>query len=204
MKDLAAHCESLTDDELEKEMKFIAEKERRNLASLLVHLAEFDRRRASDRKGHPSLFSYCVRVLRYDEGGAYRRIHAARVYRRYPKILTALEKGELNLTSLLLLSPILTEENHSALFSEAAGKTKREIETLVAAHDPRPPLPDSLRRLPPPQWSSGPASTMVGGNGAAGGIEPSPADLAAVIPPQVPNEWQAIVPISLDRIRVGF
>ncbi len=40
--------------------------------------------------------------------------------------------GHVHLTGLRLLAPHLTAENHCEVLAEAAGKTKREIEELVA------------------------------------------------------------------------
>ena len=69
----------------------------------MIHLGEYDRRRLSEEEGYQSTYSYCVRCLGYDESGAYRRIQAARVCKRYPYILDFIITGELSLSSLLLL-----------------------------------------------------------------------------------------------------
>lgn len=204
MKDIIEPCRALSDADLTRELGFLADRERRNLAGLLVHLGEYDRRRLSEQEGYPSTFQYCVRVLRYDEGGAYRRVHAARVARKYPAVLPQIAKGRLTLTSLLLLSPILNEGNHSELLREADGKTKRELETIVAKRDPRPPLPDSIRRLPgAPAWAGGIPATS---SRDALSREPaaSPSDFAGILPAATPHEWQAIVPLAIDRVRIGF
>lgn len=202
MNDAIARCREMSDDELESSLRFLAEKERRNVTNLLAHLAETDRRKLHLKKGYPSLYVYCTKALRYDEGGAYRRIHASRVVTKYPDVMPLLEKGELNLTSLLLLSPILSAENHSAMFKEAAGKSKRELEAFVVAHAPRPALADHVARLPAaPPWvfvkpGAAPASPP--------SSEPAAAEFTGVIPSRPPLEWQAIVPITIERIRVGF
>ena len=81
MKDIIEQCRTLSDEDLTRELGFHAERERRNIIGLLVHLGEYDRRRLSERTGYPSTFMYCVRMLHYDEGGAYRRVHAARASR---------------------------------------------------------------------------------------------------------------------------
>jgi len=216
MKEIIERCKALSDEDLTRELQFVAEREKRDLALLLAHLAEYDRRRIPQKNGHESTFMFCLRVLHYDEGGAYRRVHAARVVRRFPDVLKLIADGSLTLTSLLLLSPILNENNHGALFREATGKTKREVEMIVAAHDPRPPQPDSLRRLPgAPHWTvvSGPASVGAVPVGAPSAGElspqeaevlPTPADFTGVLPSEPPKEWQAIMPLSLERIRIGF
>jgi hypothetical protein len=39
--------------------------------------------------------------------------------------------------------PHLTAENHCEVLAQAAGKSKRDIEELVARLSPQPPVPDS-------------------------------------------------------------
>jgi hypothetical protein len=204
MKDIIEQCRTLSDEELTRELGFLAERERRNMLGLLVHLGEYDRRRLSEQDGYPSTFMYCVRALHYDEGGAYRRVHAARVARKYPAVLPQIAKGRLTLTSLLILSPILNEKNHAEVLSDADGKTKRELEMIVAKHDPRRPLPDSVRRLPgAPAWT-GTLSAQAARDPRS--LEPvsSPSDYAGILPAKTPHEWQAIVPLTIDRVRIGF
>jgi hypothetical protein len=86
-------------------------------------------------------------VLRLSECAAYGRIEAARAGRQFPVVLTRLMAGEITLTGVGLLRPILTEENHVRLFDAARYKTKREIEDLVAAEHPRPDVPAAVRAL---------------------------------------------------------
>jgi hypothetical protein len=207
MNELIEQCRALSDTDLTRELGFLAERERRNLTGLLIHLGEYDRRRLPERTGQQSTFMYCVRVLHYDEGGAYRRVHAARVLRRYPAILPQITKGSLTLTSLLLLSPILNETNSAELFREADGKTKREIEMIVARRDPRPPMPDHARRFPaPPPWIPRPASSEPSPPAPPPAVDDAaPAgQYAEVLPRTPPHEWQAIVPLAVDRVRIGF
>lgn len=200
MNDAIEHCRALKDEDLCRELGFLAEREKRDLSGLLAHLAEFDRRRLSRDSGYESTFMYCVRVLRYDEGGAYRRVHAARVVKRYPRVLEAIEKGELTLTSLLLLSPVLTDENHLSVFQRAKHKTKREIETIVAALDPQAPIPDSMRRLPSgPEWTPNIPTVNAGRE-----IDDPLSSGAEIIPPTPPKEWQAVMPLTAERVRIGF
>lgn len=197
------NCKQLDDETLRKDLRFLAQREHHSLATLLIHLGEYDRRRLSEEEGYPSSYSYCVKCLGYDEGGAYRRIHAARVCKRYPHILDFIVSGELSLTSLLLLSPVLTDSNHEQLISQARGKSKRELETHLAELDPRPASPDAYHRMPaPPMWLAPQAQAP----GPSGGPESAaPLELSGVLPAHAPGgEWQAVMPLSLDRVRIGF
>ncbi|HEX4047706.1 MAG TPA: HNH endonuclease [Elusimicrobiota bacterium] len=199
-------CRQLDDESLRRDLRFLAQREHHSLATLLIHLGEYDRRRLSDEEGYQSTYSYCVKCLGYDEGGAYRRIHAARVCKRYPHILDYIISGELSLSSLLLLSPVLTDTNQEELITQARGKSKRELETHLAERDPRPASPDAYHRMPaPPMWlpAAAAANALPAMEGEAS-LGPRPQDLAGVLPAQPAGEWQAVMPLSLDRVRVGF
>src|SRR5438309_259097 len=47
-----------------------------------------------------------------------------------------------------LLAPLLTVENHLELLARAAGKSKRQIEEIVARMAPKPPVAPAIRKLP--------------------------------------------------------
>src|SRR5438128_3707992 len=65
-----------------------------------------------------------------------------------PVILEALRSGQVHLAGLRLLAPHLAAENQDKVLAEAAGKSKREIEELVARLSPQPPVPTVVRKLP--------------------------------------------------------
>ena len=145
----------MADDELITEVARLARSEREITSALIAHLAEFDQRRLYRGAGCPSLFAYCTEVLCLSEHEAYNRIEAARVVRRFPRVLDMLADGKLNLTTVRLLSPNLTEENCAHLLAEAADRGKRDVERLLARHFPKPAVPESIRKVP---VRSGPAT----------------------------------------------
>jgi hypothetical protein len=140
----------LSDKELVAAVTSLARSERHATARLVVHLAELDRRRLYLGAGFSSLFAYCTEVLRLSECAAYNRIEVARASRRFPTILEKLADGSLNLATVRLVAPHLTEENHQVLLNAASGKSKRAVEELVARVNPRPDVPSSVRKLPTP------------------------------------------------------
>ena len=115
----------------------LAGDERNVQVEFLLHLDEFDRRRAYLEAGFGSLWEYCLRSLHLREGAAGRRIGAMKVLRRFPKLEGALRDGRLCLSTVALLGPILTDENLDGLVSRAAYRTKSEVEHLVATVQPR-------------------------------------------------------------------
>ena len=93
----------LSTEQLLAQLLELVHRGRKLEADLIAHLAEVDERRLYLREGCPSMFAYCVDVLRFAEAVAYKRISAMRAARRYPEVLTALREGALHLTAVSLL-----------------------------------------------------------------------------------------------------
>jgi hypothetical protein len=107
----------LSDEQLVAEVKRLAATERRATAALIRALMELDARRLYLGEGYSSLFVYCTQALHLAEGAAYNRIETARTARRFPMVLEGLEDGSLTLTSVRLLAPHLTVENHASVLA---------------------------------------------------------------------------------------
>jgi hypothetical protein len=119
------------------------------LAALLAHLGEVEARGVHRERSCASLYTYCVYVLRMPEDSALRRAKAARIVREYPATLTAIARGELHLTGLLLLGPHLTEANLVEVLALAKHRSKKEIEKLIRRLDPFPDVPPRIEPLGP-------------------------------------------------------
>jgi hypothetical protein len=146
---------NLSDEELVSRLEAIRSEDRRLLARLLAHLAEVEERRLHLRTACSSLFDFCVRRLGMSEGAAFRRINGARLVRRFPCLLGSIERGEIHLSTLVLLRDHLTEANFDDLVAAASGKSEREVQQLLARHAPRPDVPATLRKLPASAASPG-------------------------------------------------
>ena len=120
-------------------------------AGVLAHLVELELRSLHLELGFPSLFAYCVEALGMSEGSAGRRVAAARVCRRFPEAFERIARGELHLCALCALAPLLNDANAAELFEACTGKTRRQIEQLLAARFPRPDVREQIRRLPAPR-----------------------------------------------------
>ena len=144
-----ALASALSDHDLLARIGVLAGKEREATAELVAHLAVLDARPSLHAaQGCGSLFGYCTDVLRLSEDATCNRISAARVCRLFPMILDLLASGAVSLTSVRMLRPHLTPENHEAVLANASGKTLREVEALIAELAPRPDVPTSVRKLP--------------------------------------------------------
>ena len=142
------HASHLGNAELTAELNRLARCEREATAALIVHLAEFEARRLFEGAGYPSLFTYCMAVLYLSEDAVYNRIKAARAARDYPVIIERLESGALSPTTVRLLAPRLTRENHQELLAAASGKGKQAVEELLARRFPEPDVPARVRKFP--------------------------------------------------------
>jgi hypothetical protein len=114
---------------------------------LLVHLGEMDARKLYRDHGCSTLFDYVTRKLHMSESEAMLRITVARLGRAYPVALEMLGRGELHLTALRLLEPVLTPDDLDLLHA-ARFQSKRQVQELLARHAPKPDVAASIRRLP--------------------------------------------------------
>jgi len=181
----------LTDDDLVAALPFLARGERQATAQLIAHLAEMDTRRLYLGMGFSSLFVYCTTVLRLSEDAAYNRIEVARTARRFPVILDKLAEGSLSIATVRLLGPHLTPETKDELIGEASGKSKRQVEELVARHAPRPDVAPATRKLP----------------ASAGAPSAAPAHLPEAGPPtaaSTPSRRPLVAPLSPGRYEIRF
>jgi 5-methylcytosine-specific restriction endonuclease McrA len=147
------------------------------------------------------LFTYCTQVLHLSEHATYLRIEAARAARKYPVLLERFDSGEITLTTISLLAPHLTPENHQHVVEAARHKSKRDVEQLVATLRPQPPVASATRKLPQP-----PMRTIAS---AVADVTPVPAVAASpksIVPVRtVPATKPAIVkPLDAERYKVQF
>ena len=123
---------TVSDDALLRRLSELAHQSRRVEAELVAHIGEVDARRLYAREAASSMFIYCTEVLHLSEHEAYLRIGVARASRKHPMLLEMLSDGRLHLSGMARLAPLLTEANRDAVLARAAGRSKREIEELVA------------------------------------------------------------------------
>ncbi len=128
----------LSSGDLDDAARALAHEARSSTARLIAHLAEIDARREHLLWGYKSLFDYCVRALGLSEGAVWTRIQVAKVCRRFPQVLVALSKGKIHLTAASQLAPHLSEENVDDLIQRAQGRSKRQLQGLLAALAPKP------------------------------------------------------------------
>jgi hypothetical protein len=139
--------DGLGDAQLLVDLKKLVERDRALEAELISHLGEVDARRLYLEQGCSSMFDYCVRVLRFSECVAYKRIGVARVARRFPVVMEAISRGEIHLSAASLIAPHLSEETVAEWLAAARHKKSQEVRQLVADRFPRKAVRSSVRRV---------------------------------------------------------
>ena len=189
-------------------MKQLAGDERRATVALLTALIEFDRRKLYLREGASSLFVYCTTVLHLGEHAAINRIEAARAAARWPAILAQLAAGALNLSTVRLLAPHLTDANVEGLIRDAAYKSKRRVEEIVAVLRPRADVPSTVRKLP--VKAHAPATRQPLGDMVAT-VDATPPTTTVPIVTNAPPAFRvavlarpAVTPLAPERFKVQF
>jgi hypothetical protein len=78
-----------------------------------------------------------------------------------PRVLEELRNGTLHLTALFLLAQHLTENNAEALIAETRGKTRKEIERVLARWFPRPDVAAGIAPAFEQQELGAPRTTLL-------------------------------------------
>ena len=204
---MLAVASSLSDHDLLDRIAALAGREREASVELVAHLAALDARPSLHAaRGYGSLFAYCTEALHLSEDAACNRIIAARACRRFPVLLESLAAGAMSLASVRLLHKHMTPENYEDVLARASGRSRREIEALVAELAPRPDAPTSIRKVP--DVSTNPLLCALPVATAKSGEPPRPADAVAVqseLPTAPPPTRRPIVEnTSPERYRVQF
>lgn len=209
-----AFISRLSNKQLLAELKLHAQHECEATAALIAHLAIFDERRLYLDEGCSSTFSYCVEILHLSEAATGKRIAVARAARMYPVILELLADGSVNLTTVLLLAPHFTPENHVRLLTSTKHKSKRQVEEFVVALRPLPPVTSVIRKLPTPRIAAvdtadAPAdqTALPPAGGATNNDEPLVETVLMPMPIPVrtsPSRRSIVQPLAPDRFKVEF
>ena len=117
--------------ELMTNLKEFRRDENHALAEIVRYLAEVDSRGSFREAGYSSLFSFCTEYLGYSEGGAARRVRAARCLQRSPQVYEQLKSGAITLCSLSEVALLVTEENQELILGSIQGVSKREAQRVA-------------------------------------------------------------------------
>jgi 5-methylcytosine-specific restriction endonuclease McrA len=194
-ENILAAAARLSDDALFERMKLLVGREREAIVELVADLAELLGRTTYLGEGWGPLFTYCRDQLHLSGDAAYNRVAAARAVRQFPVILDQLAAGHVTVTTVKLLRPVLTAQNHLAVLAEAKYRSKLEVERIVARLDPKPDVPSTIRKLPPPATVTAPVAKQ-------------PEQCATSLAPREvlapPTRHPVVAPLAPERYRVQF
>ncbi|MFN8391781.1 MAG: HNH endonuclease signature motif containing protein [Bdellovibrionota bacterium] len=129
----------ISNEELTQNLKRLVKQERELTHRIVLHLAEMSSRRLYAELGYTSMFDYACRALGYSRSSAQRRIVAARIVARFPEVYDCLEDGRLSLGTLESVADAMDRPNARELLCELSGKSKDEVQRIVAYHLPIEP-----------------------------------------------------------------
>jgi len=186
----------LSDGDLLTRLPELVLVEREAMADVIEHLVEVERRRLYLEQACSSLFTYCRDRLNYREDSAIKRARVAKLALKFPRALEELRSGAIHLTGLLLLSSHLTEENAEVLFAEARGKSRSELERLLAGRFPQPDMAPKVQ----PLLATAPSN----GAGSSGPPAPSGPSAPFVCSGADESSRSRLQPLSAERYRIEF
>jgi hypothetical protein len=182
-------------EELDASARNLAVKDKVNDAEIIAILTELRDRDYHKELKYPNLFTYAVERLNLSEGSVFRRTQVARVCRTYPQILESLFSGRIHLTGASLIAPHLEEGDADALLAMAEGKTKRELQKILAASRPKKEFRPSVRKQP---------AAVVEENAEV----PAPRDAKPAEKPHPspgrPRTWDLLEPATEERYNFRF
>ena len=173
---LTSTVSGLSDRRLLEQIKEMVEREQHFTLVIVDHLREIEARSLHLERGFGSLFDYTVTELGYTASAAWRRIQAMHLSSQIDGVRERLEDGTLSLSAAAQVqtaiernerqaavatragveaapAPVLDVSARKALVEQAAGKSTREVERMLAKVDPTlvPPR-EKVRRLADGKW----------------------------------------------------
>jgi hypothetical protein len=121
------------DQELARELTI----ERGYTIKTIFLVAEMIRRETFVELGYSSIWDYLRRVHQQSDTMIHYRTRCAEAVSRFPQVVEPLRTGRLCMTTLAKLMEIMNESNCEALLAEALGKSKRDVERIIAKEKPR-------------------------------------------------------------------
>ncbi|MDB4942502.1 MAG: hypothetical protein JWP97_2036 [Labilithrix sp.] len=138
---------AFSDVELLANLRGLRAERRRIDAREIALLVEVEARRLDARSACPSLYEFCRRVLEMSTAGAFRRVIAVKLARRFPRLLQELSANRITLSTMVLLDGHVTGQNFDALLDAVACKTTAEVEALLLERRPKPDVPARVSRV---------------------------------------------------------
>ncbi len=150
--------QNLSDKALLTNTEILVARARELRTEILHHLREIERRRLYADLQQPSLFAYCVNILKYSNAQADRHIKAMRLLKELPQIEEKITSGELSLTSAAKVKEFFNQEEKVApmnleakmqVVKKLENKSTREVEKILLqqSSSPAPEVKERIRQV---------------------------------------------------------
>lgn len=147
----------LSDQELVGRLKQLASAERALLGEVLRLLREVEDRKLPQQTENPTLYKFCVVVLRFSAHEAYARIQVVRLMRSVPQVESAIEEGRIGMSVAASAqvyfrraekakTPVPAEQQQKIVES-LYGRSAREAEKILADIFPEAPRRDRSQNM---------------------------------------------------------
>ncbi len=201
MSDRNGCLERLSDSDLMATADGLVLVHRKATANLLACLVEVVRRDLHLTEGASTLADWCMARWGLSEDQAWTYTKVVEVARKWPLVLEMVADGRLSLSGVRALRQHLSDGNAEGRLREAAGKTRQELQLLMARWSPRPDVPARVVRLParpsaPPTPALAPKSTA----GESADADPSSRDDGLQL--AAPRPKHRVEPLSEQRFKV--
>jgi len=130
----------LSDRELLARTAAVASRERHVTLELMHHLREVERRQLYVELGHPSLYDYTIKDLKFSQGAAYRRLQTMRLLKELPKNEEKVADGRLSLSTIAKVQTVMGKEppeKRQEMLDKLEGKSAREVDRELASKQPK-------------------------------------------------------------------
>lgn len=114
-------------------------------AELLAVVMELNRTRAYRELSQPSLFAYCVKVLKLTESTALNFINVARKSAHVPELKAEIDAGRLSVAKARKIVPVINREEAAVWIERATLLSSRELEREVARVAPQAATPETMK-----------------------------------------------------------
>jgi len=144
----STNLEALSDEELLASAQCVYRRSREITALLVRHLVLIEERRLHLKAAYPSLYEFCVREWGMSNSSASRHSTAAKLAAKYPQILERLSANRLHMSTLVRMKHFIDDDTVDELLDLIEGKSRYEIDELLADLSPEADMPSRMRKLP--------------------------------------------------------
>lgn len=143
----------MQNSELITKIETLVQQERKISTEILEYLIEVQRRRIHIDMGYSSLFTFLTKHLHYSDGSAYRRIEAMKLLGSVPEWKEKISSGEISISTAAKIQKASEAKDFKngaekrAFLTKFLGKSRREVEILLAEASPEQGGQELLRQI---------------------------------------------------------